>query len=196
MGNEGRAGFPKNHLYPGPFSIQLTPMSAETHNTPLLVRDLMTVGVPTCSPDTPIIEIARLVLQKELEAVVVLEPNEGHALGVVSRDELVAAYTHHVDVHTVAEQIMHDGVPQVPPDIPIQAAAQIMQDLGVRVLFLMHHSAGIEYPAAMISYHHILRHLSAESQDDLRDLGIQAERQSPLEAYFARRDAARKRVGK
>ncbi len=153
----------------------------------------MTIGVPTCFPETPIVDLARLILHKELEAVVVLD-KEGHALGVVSRDELVAAYPQGDAAGLTAEEIMRDGVPQAPPDIPLTAAAQIMQDLGVRALFLMHHSSGIEYPAAMITYQHILRHLAAENQDDLRDLGIQAERQSPLEAFVARRDAARKRV--
>ena len=46
----------------------------------------------------------------------------------------------------------------------------------------------------MVTYQRILRRLAAENQDDLRDLGVQAERQSPLEAFVARRDAARKRV--
>ncbi|OGO37085.1 MAG: hypothetical protein A2W35_02790 [Chloroflexi bacterium RBG_16_57_11] len=45
---------------------------------PELVRDLMTVGVATCSPDTPIDDIARLLLDKGLEAVVVLDPVDGH----------------------------------------------------------------------------------------------------------------------
>ena len=169
-------------------------MPEEREKTPHLVRDLMTVGVPTCSPQTPIVDLARLMLQKDLEAVVVLD-KEGHALGAVSRAELVSAYILGDVTQATVEQVMRDGVPQIPPDIPLTVAAQIMQDLGVRALFLMHHSSGIEYPAAMITYQHILRHLAAESQDDLRDLGFQAERQSPLEAYFARRDAARKRAG-
>lgn len=171
-------------------------MPEELQKLPRLVRDLMTVGVPTCSPDTPIVDLARLILQKDLEAIVVLDTSEGHAVGVVGRDELVHAYTRGERDTATAEQIMRDGVHQVPPDIPLVAAAQIMQDLGVRVLFLMHHSAGVEYPAAMISYQHILRHLAADSLQDLRDLGIQAERQAPLQAFLTRRDAARKRTGK
>lgn len=170
-------------------------MPEELQKLPRLVRDLMTVGVPTCSPDTPIVDLARLILQKDLEAVVVLD-KEGHALGVVGRDELVHAYTRGERETATAEQIMREGVHQAPPDIPLIAAAQIMQDLGVRVLFLMHHSAGVEYPAAMISYQHILRHLAADSLQDLRDLGIQAERQAPLQAFLSRRDEARKQVGK
>lgn len=48
---------------------------------PHLVRELMTVGVTTCSPDTPVIEIAKLLLDGELEGVVVLE--DGNAVGMI-----------------------------------------------------------------------------------------------------------------
>ncbi len=76
----------------------------------------------------------------------------------------------------------------MPPDIPLTAAAQMMQDQRVRVLFLMHHAGGIEYPAALISYQHLLRHLAARDDDELRDLGISAARQSPLETFIQRRE--------
>jgi hypothetical protein len=89
---------------------------------------------------------------------------------------------------------MCEGIPQVPPDIPIEAAAQIMQDKGVRALFLTHHAGGIEYPAAVITYRHLLRHLVANDENDLRDLGIKADRKLPLQAFVERRDAARQAV--
>jgi CBS domain-containing protein len=167
----------------------------------LLVRDLMTVGVPTCSPDTPIRELARLFLERGVDTLVVLE--EGHALGIVSLDELITAYIQHPPADPAsppselsaltARQLMHEGVPQVPPDIPLAAAAQLMRDQGVQALFVIHHASGIEYPAAMITHWHLLRHLAAEEKDDLSDLGIQAARQAPLAAFFQRRDAARRR---
>lgn len=159
----------------------------------LLVRDLMTVGVATCPPDTPVLDLVRLILDRNEEAVVVLDGDEGHALGVVSRDELVRAFGQREVWDLKAEEIMRDGVPQVPPDIPLTAAAQIMRDLGVRALFLMHHAGGIEYPAAVITYQHILRFLAAEDAAELRDLGIKAERESPIETFIKRRDAARQR---
>jgi CBS domain-containing protein len=165
----------------------------ETDQFPKLVRDLMTVGVVTCPAETPAAEVARLLLENHLEAVVVLEPLEGHALGVVSRLELVKAYTLPGAGDLTAEDIMVAGVPQVPSDIPILAAVQIMLDLGVRTLFFMHHAGGIEYPAASISFSHILRHLGAKDADELKDLGLQAERKSPIETFIARRDAARRR---
>jgi CBS domain-containing protein len=151
----------------------------------------MTVGVATCSPETPVSEVARLLVEMGLEAVVVLDPGDGHALGVVSQDELLKAYPRSAAGELKAEEVMRDEVPQVPADIPLTAAAQIMQDLGVRCLFLMHHSGGIEYPAAMISYQHVLRHLAARNPDELRDLGIHAERQAPLDMFIQRREAMR-----
>ena len=122
-----------------------------------LVRDLMTVGVATCPSETSVGDVARLLLEKNLEAVVVLD-DEGHAAGIVGRDELVRAYAHGPVETLTAEQIMREGVPQIPPDIPLAVAAQMMVDQGVRVFFLMHHAGGIEYPAAVISYRHISAH--------------------------------------
>ena len=155
----------------------------------LLVRDLMSVGVLTCPPETPIVEIARLLVDKQLEGIVVLDP-EGHAIGFISQDELVQAYTRDGCRDLTAEDVMRDSVPQVPPDVPLVAAAQIMRDMGVRVVYLMHNSAGIQYPAAALSYTHLLRHLAAHSDAELQDLGTAAARKSPIETFIEKRDAA------
>ena len=53
-------------------------MTDETNLTSRkLVRDLMTVGVPTCPPTTLLVELVRLMLEKNWEAVVVLDGDEG-----------------------------------------------------------------------------------------------------------------------
>lgn len=161
--------------------------------SPQLVRDLMSVGVPTCPPSTPVDELVRLMLEKDFEAVVVLDGNQGHAIGFVSMDELIRAYTQTDYLDLTAENVMRDGLPTVPPDIPLKAAAQIMQDQSVRVLFLTHHAGGIEYPAAWLTYKHLLRHMGSRDESDLRDLGIKAERESPLDVFIRRRDEARRR---
>jgi predicted transcriptional regulator len=154
----------------------------------------MTVGVETCTPETSIADIARAMLLNQVDEVVVLE--EGNALGVVGQNELVRAYSREDYASLVAEDVMREGVPQVPPDIPLAAAAQVMLDMDVRTLFLMHQSAGIEYPAALISFRHLLRHMAAENSDELRDLGIKAERKSPLETFIQRRNAARNKLSR
>lgn len=149
----------------------------------------MTVGVATCTPEITASELARRFLDEGLEEIVVLE--DGNALGVIGRDELVKAYLREENEDLPARDLMREGIPQVPADIPLKAAGQVMLDLRVRALFLMHHAGGIEYPAAVLTYRHLLRHLGAKQEDDLSDLGIHAERQSPVQTFIQRRDAAR-----
>ena len=142
------------------FTIEVRPMNEELPPLPRLVRDLMSVGVPTCALDDSVVELTRWFLEKEIEGAVVLDEN-GHGAGVVTHDELVKAYARGGYENLTAQDILEANVPQVPPDIPLAVAAQIMQDRGVRVLFLTHHAGGIEYPAAYITYKHLLRHLGA-----------------------------------
>ncbi len=55
-----------------------------------LVRDLMSVGVPTCSMETPVRQVARMLINGDIDCVVVMDP-EGHAQGVIDQDDLVKA---------------------------------------------------------------------------------------------------------
>lgn len=159
-----------------------------------LVRDLMTVGVPTCKYDTPASDIARFLLEHHLEAMCVLD-EEGHGIGVVGEQELVGAHGRE-DLDTLkAEDIMTEGVPELGADLPLTVAAQMMKDQGIRIAYMLHNSAGIIYPAAFISYRHILRHIAARDESDLKDLGLAAERKSPIEQFIERRDEARRKAG-
>ena len=154
----------------------------------------MTVGVPTCKHDTPVRDIARYLLEHHVEAMCVLD-EEGHGIGVAGEQQLVSVYRRDNLDELTAEDIMSEGVPELGADIPLTVAAQMMKDKGIRIAYMMHNSAGIIYPAAFISYHHILRHLAAKDESELKDLGLAAERKSPIEQFIARRDEARKRAG-
>ncbi len=159
-----------------------------------LVRDLMQVGVPSCAPEIPVAELAQEFLERGLEGVIVLD-ERGHGVGAVTRRELLHAFIDGETEGRCAEDIMRDDVPQAPPDIPLTAAAQIMEDLQVRILFIMHHAGGISYPAAILTGSHILRFLAATNETELDDLGIRARREEPLQAFYRRRDEARRNAG-
>ncbi len=159
-----------------------------------LVRDLMTVGVPTCKTTTPAVDVAQFILEHNVEEMVVLD-EEGQGVGVVGYEELIKVYGQENAKELTAEQVMREGVPELPADIAISLAAQIMQDKRIRVAYMTHNAAGITYPAAMISYRHILRALAAKDDQELKDLGIRAERKSPIEQFIERRDAARRKAG-
>lgn len=160
-------------------------------DAPVLIRDLMTIGVPTCKTTTPVVDIARFLIDNNVEEMVVLG-SEGEGVGVVGYEELVTAYHRENARELTAEDVMREGVTELPSDIPLTVAAQMMKDKGVRVAYMNHNSAGIIYPAAMISYRHIVRHLAAKDESELKDLGLAAERKSPVEVFVARRDQARK----
>lgn len=158
----------------------------------MLVRELMTVGVPTCKRDSSIREIARFLLDHDVEAMCVLD-EEGHGIGVVGTKELAQAYGREALDSAKAEDIMTEGVPELQADLPLVVAAQLMQDMGTRIAYMMHNAAGITYPAAYISWKHLLRHIAARSDEDLKDLGTAAERKSPMQQFLQRRDEARRR---
>jgi CBS domain-containing protein len=166
--------------------------SGDPELSPEYVRDLMTVGVPTCRPDAPVPDIARFVLEHGVEAMCVLD-DEGHAIGVVGISELVAAYGREDLKSATAEDIMNEELPELQAELPLTAAAQIMRDQGTRVAYMMHNAGGITYPAAFISWKHLLRHVAARSEEDLKDLGTDAQRKSPIAQFMERRDAARRR---
>jgi predicted transcriptional regulator len=116
-------------------------------------------------------------------------------VGVCGYKELVSAYEREDVRELVAEDIMTEGVPELPSDIPLRLAAQLLRDKDIRVAYMNHNSAGIIYPAASISYKHLVRHLAAEDENELKDLGINAERKTPLEQFIERRDEARRKAG-
>jgi hypothetical protein len=88
---------------------------------------------------------------------------------------------------------MREGVPELGADLPLTVAAQMMRDQAIRIAYMLHNAAGIVYPAAYISYKHILRHIAARDDAELRDLGLAAERKTPIEHFLERRDEARRR---
>ena len=154
----------------------------------------MTIGVPTCKNTTPIVEIARFLIDNNVEEMVVLG-DEGEGIGICGYKELVNVYDRDNARELTAEDIMSEGVPELPSDIPLRLAAQLLRDKNIRVAYMNHNSAGIIYPAASISYKHLIRHLAAKDESELKDLGINAERKSPLEQFIERRDEARRQAG-
>jgi CBS domain-containing protein len=143
--------------------------------------------------NTPVVDIARFLVDNNVEEMVVLG-EEGEGVGVCGYNELVDAYEREDVRGLIAEDIMSEGVPELPSDITLKLAAQLMRDKGIRVAYMNHNSAGIIYPAASISYKHLVRHLAAKDESELKDLGINAERKSPLEVFIERRDEARRNV--
>jgi CBS domain-containing protein len=118
----------------------------------MLVRDVMTIGVPVCrETETCAAVAARL----SAEVVVALD-EDGLACGWLTRERLLAHPPSPVG------EVMDEDIPTVPPDIPIEAAAQLMRNRGVAFLFLMHDWPGEPRPSAVISLTAIETRLAEE----------------------------------
>ncbi len=131
-----------------------------------LVRDMMQIGVVTCPDHTRLPEAVKILLRDNLEALVVLDKN-GHAAGLFGRTEAAGQYglmginRQAWQTRTVAQEMSRD-IPELPPDIPAPAAAQMMLDWGVRVAYLMHHDSGIRWPAAELRIDDLLLDMVSE----------------------------------
>ncbi len=108
----------------------------------LLVRDVMTIGVPVCRDDEPCGQVAARLAPG---GVAVVLDEDGVACGWLRYADLLQ------DPARPAGEVMDEDVPTVPPDIPAAAAAGLMRDRGVECLFLMHSWPGEPRPSAVVT---------------------------------------------
>ncbi len=120
----------------------------------LLVRDVMTIGVPVCR-DT---ESCSTVAARLAGEVAVVLDDDGMACGWATRGALQMAAP-----LSLVGAMMDEDIPTVPPDIPAETAAQLMRDRRVAYLFLMHDWPGEPRPSAVISLAAIERHTGRQS---------------------------------
>ena len=112
----------------------------------LQVSDAMTTGVISCSPDTPLRNIARLMADEHVHAVYVFdygtEDDETTQLwGLVSDIDLVAAARSDLDQRSARETSVTPLV-SVRSDEPLDRAAQLMAEYGVAHLAVLDPATG------------------------------------------------------
>ncbi|MEK9164499.1 MAG: CBS domain-containing protein [Chloroflexota bacterium] len=107
----------------------------------------MTIGVPICRDSETCGAVMDRLWQQgaPAEAIVALD-EDGMACGWVTRERL-----NRENAARPVGEMMDEDIPTVPPDIPAEAAAQLMRDRGVEYLFLMHDWPGEPRPSAVIS---------------------------------------------
>jgi len=133
-------------------------------HTVKLVRDLMHIGVRTCQADIPLIEAVCILVRENIEALIVLDKN-GNAAGLFGPREvmntfgLYGANIRNCRKLTVGE-VMQPEIPEILPEIPVTAAAQLMLDQNIREMYLMHHDGGFKWPSAVLRFEDILSYLA------------------------------------
>ena len=122
-----------------------------------LVRDIMKIGVPTCTLETPLPEIAKIMVRDQADAIIVMD--EFGACGVVSQSDLVHAYARNF-LLLAAKDVMTDKIIGIAPEAAITTATNVMQDEQVHQLFIMHEHPGPSRPSAVVTMRAIVREMA------------------------------------
>lgn len=159
---------------------------------PLLVRDVMRIGVPTCKTGDPVVKVAGQMIEQGWTAVVVMD-DDGDARGWINERMLAAAYAHYageLPADFIVTQVMDEDVPEAPADIPLSAAVQLMADFAADHLFFMHHAGGKTWPASVLNLRDVAKALAGP--DYIRDQGMHAVRPTPMDLFRQRYGLPRK----
>jgi CBS-domain-containing membrane protein len=157
-------------------------------SSPLLVRDVMRIGVPTCKLEDSIAHVAALMIDGGHTAVVVLD-EEADTRGWVNEHILASAYVRAAaageDESLIAVQdVMDEDVPECASDLPLAAAVGIMADLGVDHLLFLHRAAGRMWPASVLSLRDVVKALAGPEY--LKNQGMHAARPTPMDLFRQR----------
>lgn len=107
------------------------------------VSDAMRPGVVSCTPDTSLRTVARIMAERHIHSVVVsdLRAAEEPGWGVVSDVDLLGAAE---DIETLtASEVAGTDLPTVGPAESLSRAAQVMNEHGVSHLLVVDHRRAV-----------------------------------------------------
>jgi CBS domain-containing protein len=117
----------------------------------------MKIGVPTCALETPLAEVARIMVRDQADSLIVMD--EFGACGIVSQSDLVRAYSRNFML-LAAKDVMTEKITSISPEAPLTSAANLMQDERVHQVFIMHDHPGPSRPNAVITMRAIVREMA------------------------------------
>ncbi len=113
------------------------------------VREVMHRGVITCSPDTALKEVARIMNATDVHALIVVN-ERGLAQGVVSHMDMLRAFGR--DLYALkAEDVMTREVLSIRPEAPLAEAVEMMLKHRVHRLLVCGEEGGEKVPLGVIS---------------------------------------------
>jgi CBS domain-containing protein len=121
------------------------------------VGEVMTPGVLTCLPVTPLRDVARMMARHRVHAIVVFGVDDRlHPWGVVSDLDLVSA----IGTHANAGAVAASPVVTVTPDLSLEHAATLMaENETTHLVVISHHGL----PVGIVSTLDVARAFAAES---------------------------------
>ncbi len=161
--------------------------------SPLLIRDVMRIGVPTCKLGDTVAHVAALMIDGGHTAVIVLD-EDADTRGWINEHLLASAYARAASSEAAsslaAQDVMDEDVPECASDLPLAAAIGIMADLGVDHLFFLHRAAGRAWPASVLSLRDVVKALAGPEY--IRNQGMHAMRPTPMDLFRQRHGLPKK----
>jgi predicted transcriptional regulator len=119
------------------------------------VRDVMKRGVITVSCDTPVIEIAKLLVKEEISGVAVTAP-DNEVVGVISEIDIIKFFDKDWN-NLTAEDVMSTFVRTIDPETTIKKAADVMRGLNIHRLLILSPNPTYGVPVGILTARDILR---------------------------------------
>lgn len=123
----------------------------------VLVRDIMKRGVLTCQFDTPVLQVARQMLRANADTTVVVD-DLGEVSGIISRTDIVRLHSQRY-WEMRAEDIMTYNVLTIVPDVPVNAAVQLMLDNRIHQLVILHARPAPQRPVGILTMRDVIRYM-------------------------------------
>jgi len=114
-----------------------------------IIRDFMRRGVVTCGVDANAAEVARIMLDNDVSALVVIDERL-NACGVISKTDLIGYYGKNLSLIT-AEDIMTSEILTVSPDTLVHEAVQLMLERRVHQLVIVTKGGAHRRPVAIFT---------------------------------------------
>ena len=122
------------------------------------VADVMSWGIVTCRPETPLPAVARAMDERRARSVVVLDPG-GSPLGVLTGHDLLSVYETGMQDSTAAD-LMHEAL-TIRPDASLSEAADKMVRHEVHRLVVVEGDDRAQVPLGVISTSDIVAEMAA-----------------------------------
>ncbi len=114
-----------------------------------IIRDFMCRGVVTCGVNANAAEVARIMLDNDVSALVVIDERL-NACGIISKTDLIRSYGEDLSV-IGAEDIMTSEILTVSPDTSVHEAVQLMLDRGIHQLVIVTRGGAHRRPVAIFT---------------------------------------------
>lgn len=114
-----------------------------------IIRDFMSRGVVTCRVDANAAEVARIMLDNDVSALVVIDERL-NACGVISKTDLIRSYGKELSL-IKAEDIMTSEILTVSPDTLVYEAVQLMLERRVHQLIIVTKGGAHRRPVAIFT---------------------------------------------